>query len=124
MTVSRLLRAVPSERELLPDLLVAALWTEREQREIAQQCTAKYAVGNGRLENPPPLPTRTLPELFAHAWELVSGGQRILDVRPPVLGPPSLFMGWGGLSVCAGGPHPGTALAQPVAAPVRWNGDR
>lgn len=25
---------------------------------------------NGRLENPPPLPTRTLPELFAHAWEL------------------------------------------------------
>lgn len=26
---------------------------------------------NGRLENPLPLPTRTLPELFAHAWALV-----------------------------------------------------
>ncbi|MER6621533.1 hypothetical protein [Streptomyces sp. NPDC000931] len=30
---------------------------------------------NGRLENPPPLPTRTLPELFARAWELVEGGR-------------------------------------------------
>ncbi|MEV5987152.1 hypothetical protein AB0L85_19345 [Streptomyces sp. NPDC052051] len=31
---------------------------------------------NGRLENPLPLPTRTLPELFAHAWALVQGGRR------------------------------------------------
>ncbi|WP_191876551.1 hypothetical protein [Streptomyces filipinensis] len=30
---------------------------------------------NGRLENPLPLPTRTLPELFAHAWELVQGAR-------------------------------------------------
>ncbi|MFD7765935.1 hypothetical protein [Streptomyces sp. NPDC059787] len=30
---------------------------------------------NGRLENPLPLPTRTLPELFARAWELVEGGR-------------------------------------------------
>ncbi|MEV0302644.1 hypothetical protein [Streptomyces prasinus] len=30
---------------------------------------------NGRLENPLPLPTRTMPELFAHAWELVQGGR-------------------------------------------------
>ncbi|MFI0728124.1 hypothetical protein ACH4S9_03755 [Streptomyces sp. NPDC021225] len=29
---------------------------------------------NGRLENPLPLPTRTLPELFAHAWALVENG--------------------------------------------------
>jgi hypothetical protein len=29
---------------------------------------------NGRLENPPPLPTRTLPELFVHAWGRVEGG--------------------------------------------------
>ncbi|NUS90591.1 MAG: hypothetical protein HOY75_49855 [Streptomyces sp.] len=29
---------------------------------------------NGRLENPLPLPTRTLPELFAHAWALVEDG--------------------------------------------------
>ncbi|MGY0062009.1 hypothetical protein ACWY4P_36665 [Streptomyces sp. LZ34] len=29
---------------------------------------------NGRLENPLPLPTRTLPELFAHAWALVESG--------------------------------------------------
>ncbi|MGW2425514.1 hypothetical protein ACWC0C_40800 [Streptomyces sp. NPDC001709] len=31
---------------------------------------------NGRLENPLPLPTRTLPELFAHAWGLVQGGRK------------------------------------------------
>ncbi|MFF1276081.1 hypothetical protein ACFVZC_22200 [Streptomyces marokkonensis] len=30
---------------------------------------------NGRLENPLPLPTRTLPELFAHAWNLVEEGR-------------------------------------------------
>ncbi|MGC0376087.1 hypothetical protein [Streptomyces sp. SAI-229] len=30
---------------------------------------------NGRLENPLPLPTRTLPELFARAWELVEEGR-------------------------------------------------
>ncbi|WP_262700129.1 MULTISPECIES: hypothetical protein [Streptomyces] len=30
---------------------------------------------NGRLENPLPLPTRTLPELFAHAWSLVEKGE-------------------------------------------------
>ncbi|MFF5582991.1 hypothetical protein [Streptomyces hygroscopicus] len=30
---------------------------------------------NRRLENPLPLPTRTLPELFAHAWALVERGQ-------------------------------------------------
>ncbi|MFF3502384.1 hypothetical protein [Streptomyces sp. NPDC003247] len=30
---------------------------------------------NGRLENPLPLPTRTLPELFAHAWGLVESGR-------------------------------------------------
>ncbi|WNE96426.1 hypothetical protein PS467_14325 [Streptomyces luomodiensis] len=30
---------------------------------------------NGRLENPLPLPTRTLPELFAHAWALVEKGE-------------------------------------------------
>ncbi|MEV5436536.1 hypothetical protein AB0K80_10935 [Streptomyces sp. NPDC052682] len=30
---------------------------------------------NGRLENPLPLPTRTLPELFAHAWDLVRRGR-------------------------------------------------
>ncbi|MEU5612207.1 hypothetical protein AB0H03_26345 [Streptomyces sparsogenes] len=29
---------------------------------------------NGRLENPLPLPTRTLPELFAQAWALVENG--------------------------------------------------
>ncbi|MES4901770.1 MULTISPECIES: hypothetical protein [unclassified Streptomyces] len=29
---------------------------------------------NGRLENPLPLPARTLPELFAHAWALVEDG--------------------------------------------------
>jgi hypothetical protein len=30
---------------------------------------------NGRLESPLPLPTRTLPELFAHAWALVEDGR-------------------------------------------------
>ncbi|MGW7617247.1 hypothetical protein ACWGLG_15560 [Streptomyces antimycoticus] len=30
---------------------------------------------NRRLENPLPLPTRTLPELFAHAWALVDKGE-------------------------------------------------
>ncbi|MFF5014415.1 hypothetical protein [Streptomyces sp. NPDC001165] len=30
---------------------------------------------NGRLENPLPLPTRTLPELFAHGWALVESGR-------------------------------------------------
>ncbi|MBI0298652.1 hypothetical protein JBE04_30360 [Streptomyces sp. PRKS01-29] len=30
---------------------------------------------NRRLENPLPLPTRTLPELFAHAWSLVEKGE-------------------------------------------------
>ncbi|MFD3733134.1 hypothetical protein [Streptomyces sp. NPDC058632] len=30
---------------------------------------------NGRLENPLPLPTRTVPDLFAHAWELVEEGR-------------------------------------------------
>ncbi|WP_275558291.1 hypothetical protein [Streptomyces sp. 5-6(2022)] len=30
---------------------------------------------NLRLENPLPLPTRTLPELFAHAWSLVEKGE-------------------------------------------------
>ncbi|SEB86247.1 hypothetical protein [Streptomyces melanosporofaciens] len=30
---------------------------------------------NRRLENPLPLPTRTLPELFAHAWALVEKGE-------------------------------------------------
>ena len=30
---------------------------------------------NGRLDSPPPLPTRTLPELFAHAWSLVEEGR-------------------------------------------------
>ncbi|MER7486911.1 hypothetical protein ABTY20_13630 [Streptomyces sp. NPDC126497] len=39
--------------------------------------------GNGRLENPLPLPTRTLPELFARAWELVEGGG-----GPPAAGAP------------------------------------
>ncbi|WP_344045451.1 MOSC domain-containing protein [Streptomyces thermoalcalitolerans] len=48
VTVSRLFRAVTTERETLPDVLVAAPWMEREQLEIAQQYTAKYAAGNGR----------------------------------------------------------------------------
>ncbi|MGC4980239.1 hypothetical protein ACLQ18_06230 [Streptomyces sp. DT193] len=30
---------------------------------------------NGRRENPLPLPTRTLPELFTHAWGLVAAGR-------------------------------------------------
>ncbi|GAA0950489.1 hypothetical protein [Streptomyces rhizosphaericus] len=31
---------------------------------------------NRRLENPLPLPTRTLPERFAHTWSLVEKGER------------------------------------------------
>ncbi|MDG9717536.1 MOSC domain-containing protein [Streptomyces sp. DH24] len=43
VTVSRLFRAVTTERAKLPDVLVAAPWMEREQLQIAQQYTAKYA---------------------------------------------------------------------------------
>ncbi|THA58014.1 MOSC domain-containing protein [Streptomyces sp. A1136] len=43
VTVSRLFRAVTTERSMLPDVLVAALWMEREQLEIARQYTAKLA---------------------------------------------------------------------------------
>ncbi|CAL9285287.1 MOSC domain-containing protein [Streptomyces sp. SudanB52_2052] len=45
VTVSRLFRAVTTERAMLPDVLVAAPWMEREQLEIAQQYTARYAAG-------------------------------------------------------------------------------
>jgi MOSC domain-containing protein YiiM len=37
VTVSRLFRAVTTQRETLPDMLVAAPWMEREQREIAER---------------------------------------------------------------------------------------
>ncbi|MER8095240.1 MOSC domain-containing protein [Streptomyces goshikiensis] len=43
VTVSRLFRAVTTERTTLPAVLVAAPWMEREQLEIAQKYTAKYA---------------------------------------------------------------------------------
>jgi MOSC domain-containing protein YiiM len=45
VTVSRLFRAVTTERATLPSVLVAAPWMEREQLEIARQYTAKYAGG-------------------------------------------------------------------------------
>jgi MOSC domain-containing protein YiiM len=48
VTVSRLFRAVTTERALLPDVLVAAPWMEREQLEIAQRYTAKYTAGLDR----------------------------------------------------------------------------
>ncbi|MFF3978280.1 MOSC domain-containing protein [Streptomyces sp. NPDC001828] len=48
VTVTRLFRAVTTERANLPDVLVAAPWMEREQLEIAQHYTAKYAIRNSR----------------------------------------------------------------------------
>ncbi|MEV6962664.1 MOSC domain-containing protein [Streptomyces sp. NPDC051207] len=48
VTVSRLFRAVTTERAMLPDVLVAAPWMEREQLEIAQRYTAKYTAGRDR----------------------------------------------------------------------------
>ncbi|MGY1435637.1 MOSC domain-containing protein [Streptomyces reniochalinae] len=43
VTVGGLFRAVTTERERLPDVLAAAAWMEREQREIAEKYAAKYA---------------------------------------------------------------------------------
>ncbi|MEU6895420.1 MOSC domain-containing protein [Streptomyces sp. NPDC046557] len=48
VTVSRLFRAVTTERAMLPDVLVAAPWMEREQLEIAQRYTVKYAARTER----------------------------------------------------------------------------
>ncbi|MGW8729426.1 MOSC domain-containing protein [Streptomyces sp. NPDC055808] len=48
VTVTRLFRAVTTERANLPDVLVAAPWMEREQLEIAQHYTDKYAIRNSR----------------------------------------------------------------------------
>lgn len=48
VTVSRLFRAVTTERAMLPDVLVAAPWMEREQLEIARRYTTKYRAGTDR----------------------------------------------------------------------------
>lgn len=45
VTVASLFRAVTTERKRLPDVLVAAAWMEREQREIAEKYAAKYGTG-------------------------------------------------------------------------------
>jgi len=42
VTVSRLFRAVTTQRELLPGVLVAAEWMEREQLDIARKHSATY----------------------------------------------------------------------------------
>ncbi|MFI5753021.1 MOSC domain-containing protein [Streptomyces sp. NPDC051644] len=42
VTVSRLFRAVTTQRKTLPGVLVAAEWMEREQLEIARTYTSKY----------------------------------------------------------------------------------
>lgn len=42
VTVAALFRAVTTERKRLPEVLAAAEWMEREQREIAEKYTAKY----------------------------------------------------------------------------------
>ncbi|MBL1100241.1 MOSC domain-containing protein [Streptomyces coffeae] len=48
VTVSRLFRAVTTDREALPSVLVAAPWMEREQLRIARSYTAKYGKRPGR----------------------------------------------------------------------------
>ncbi|MEU6079409.1 MOSC domain-containing protein [Streptomyces sp. NPDC047108] len=42
VTVSRLFRAVTTDRAMLPGVLAAAEWMEREQLQIARTYTAKY----------------------------------------------------------------------------------
>ncbi len=45
VTVARLFRAVTTERELLPGVLVAAPWMEREQLDIARKYAARHSAG-------------------------------------------------------------------------------
>ncbi|WP_051473397.1 MOSC domain-containing protein [Saccharomonospora piscinae] len=48
VTVSRLFRAVTTDRAMLADVLVAAPWMEREQLEIAQRYAARYSTRTDR----------------------------------------------------------------------------